>query len=121
MRVTNAWNDNVNGVLVVHDTVVLEGGPSEARVSPSDFVLTMLTAGGVRKTYRALANEAPTYQKFNALTKQNSLAYEVDPQSDLGRLGTIVIPAHATVQVTVSFSVGDPVADPNANRTVALR
>jgi len=121
MRVANAWNDNVNGVLVVHDTVVLEGGPSEARVSPSDFVLSMLTAGGVRKTYHALANEAPTYQKFNALTKQNSLAYEVDPQSDLGRLGTIVIPAHATVQVTVSFSVGDPVADPNANRTVALR
>lgn len=121
IRVANAWNDTVNGVLIVHDAVVVEGGASESHIAPSDFVLTMALANGARKTYPGLAQPAPTYQKYNALTKQNAVAYEVDPQSDLGRLGSVIVPAHATVQVTVSFSVGDPVADANANRAVDLR
>ncbi len=38
-----------------------------------------------------------------------------------GALGTVVVPANGTVRVTVTFIVPDAVADPNANRGVAVR
>ncbi len=110
--VSNAWNDTKDQVLYVHDTVTLQGGESDARLTPGNFTLTMTLAGGAKKTYSAMTTPAPSYTKTNALGVAAAgygptLQPMVDAQTDLGALGSIVVPAHGTASVTVTFAV-DP-------------
>lgn len=125
MQVTNAWDDTLNGTLFVHDTVVVSGGNSDVTLAPSSFVLAINLANGGRKSYPALSTSAPAYSKFNVAANNGAggdvMVPEVDPSSDLGRLGSITIPAHGSATVTVTFAVTDPVADPKSNRNVTLR
>jgi len=125
VTVVNAWNDPVNGALFVHDTVAITGGNSDITVAPGSFILAIQLANGGRKSYRGLSTAAPSYSKYNVTANNgaggNVLVPEVAADSDLGRMGSITVPAHGTVTVTVTFAVTDPVADPNANRGVTLR
>lgn len=121
MTVSKAWNDSVNGALFVHDAVVIEGSDADATLTPGQLVLTMQLANGSKKQYFGLARPAPTYQKLNPLGSTTVTAYEVDPRNDLGAIGSLIVPAHGTVSVTVTFLVSDVVADPSANNTVAVR
>jgi hypothetical protein len=80
----------------------------------------MTLPGGARKTYPGLAAPAPQYSKI-VPGVGTTLAYEVAPAADLGRLGMIIIPAHASVTTTVTFGIADPLATPTDNRNVTLR
>ena len=53
-------------------------------------------------------------------TKTNKAVSEVDPATEFGNLGSVIIPAHGTVSLTLTFPVSDAVADPTANQDVAL-
>jgi len=122
LNVTNAWNDMVQGSLVVHCAIDIQGGSSDATLTPQMLVLTMQLANGAKKTYGAMTQAAPTYQKLNPLGQTTQTAYEVDPKNDLGAIGSIIVPAHGAVHIIATFLVGtDVVADPNANRQVALQ
>jgi hypothetical protein len=119
--VEKAWNDVVRDGIFVHDALIVHGGDNGVTVRPSDFVLTMALANGAQKTYPGMTTAAPTYQKYNPLTKDYTTAYQIDPKTDLGRLGSIIVPAHSDVSVTVTFTVSDQIADASANRQVGLR
>jgi hypothetical protein len=121
IAVTNAWNDAVNGATFVHDTISIQGGASDVSLNPAQFTLTMSLANGARKTYYGLTQPAPTYQKLNPLGSTTMTAYEVDPRTDLGSIGSIIVPAHGNVTVTVTFAVPDVIANANDNKTVAVR
>lgn len=118
--VEGAWNDVVRDGMFVHDALVVHGGDIDVTIRPSDFVLTMALANGAQKTYSGMTAGAPTYQRYNALTKDYATAYQIDPKTDLGRLGSVIVRAHADVSVTVTFAVPDQVADASANRQVGL-
>lgn len=118
--VANAWNDAFTGGTIVHAAVVLAGGTVEKQVRPTDLMLTMYLANGGRRRYAGMAQPAPQYQRTNALLSTTTIAYEVDPAVDLGRMGSIIVPAHSNVRVTVSFYVADPVANANDNRNVTI-
>ena len=120
IEVANAWNDVSGYAMLVHDTVVVHGAATDVSLRPSDFALTMGLTNGARKTYNALAQAAPSYAK-TTLGSTATTAYQVDPKMDLGALGSIVVPANATVTLTVTFFVSDAVADSGANRGVTLR
>jgi hypothetical protein len=94
---------------------------ADSTVTPSDFTLTMMLADGTGRTYAGMTQAAPTYQKINPLGNQLITAYEVDPQTDLGRMGSVAVPAHGTISVTVTFMVPDAVANPNDNRIMAFQ
>lgn len=119
--VENAWNDVVRNGMYVHDTLIIHGGDNGVTVRPADFVLTMGLANGAKKTYPGMTTGAPTYQKYNLVTKEYKTAYQIEPKTDLGLLGTLIVPEHADVSVTVTFVVPDPIADASANRQVGLR
>jgi len=121
IAVTNAWNDMVNGILFVHDTIAVNGGETDRMLRASDLTLTMALSNGARKTYTGMTQGAPTYSKINPLASSTTTAYEVEPTSDLGRLGIIMVPAHGAVTVTVTFAVPDPVANATDNRAVTAR
>lgn len=125
IQVTNAWNDTLNDALFIHDTLVITGGNSDVTLAPSSFALAMNLVNGGRKSYPALSTPAPSYSKFNVMANNgaggNVMVSEVDPSSDLGRLGSITVPAHGSATVTLTFAVTDPVVDPKANRNVTLR
>lgn len=118
---TNAWNDTVGGNLLVHVALDVQGGASDATLMPANLTLTMALANGAKKQYPAMPVAAPTYAKLNALG-DNTTAYEVDPKEDLGRLGSVIVPAHGTVKIVATFFVGsDVVANANDNRQVGLK
>jgi len=119
--VTSAWNDVTPQGLFVHDSLLIHGGDNPATLRPSNFSLTMNLAAGAQKTYQGLTAPAPSYQKYNAFTKTYALAYEIDPQTDFGRLGSIIVPAHGVVAITVTFAIADQVAEPTDNRNVSIR
>lgn len=121
IAVVNAWNDVAEGVTFVHDSISVEGGDNDVTLTPSQFTLTMPLANGARKTYYGLMQPAPTYQKLNPLGSTTMTAYEVDPRNDLGGLHSIIVPAHGTVAVTVTFLVPDVIANANDNRQVSLK
>lgn len=81
----------------------------------------MSLANGAKKLYPALAGGAPTYQKYNVITKECKTVYQIELKTDLGQLGTLIVPAHIDINVTVTFAVSDQVADASANRQVGLR
>lgn len=120
-EVEKAWNDVVRDGMWVHDALIIHGGENPVTIRPADFVLTMALANGAQKTYPGLATTAPTYQKYNAFTKETTTAYQIEPKTDLGRLGSLIVPAHADVAVTVTFAVPDQIADATANRQISLR
>jgi hypothetical protein len=120
IAVTNAWNDVFPNGILVHDTVTITGGDADAQLRPADLVLTMTLSGGAKKIYPGLAAPAPQYQKI-VPGVGTTLAYEVAPAADLGRLGMIVIPAHASVVTTVTFGITDPIATPADNKNVTVR
>lgn len=117
--VSNAWNDNLNGALLIHTALVIQGGKHGVTVSPQDFALTMALANGGTKRYQGMTAPAPTYEKFNALTNTSTTAYEVDPKDDLGAIGSVTVPAGGSASVIVTFVIPDIVADPKANRNVS--
>jgi len=121
IAVTNTWNDVVNNVVYVHDSLAITGGSTDSILRSSDLALTMNLANGAVKRFNGLHQEAPTYQKFSPATQQMAVAYEVEPTNDLGRLGEIVVPAHGTVTTTVTFAVSDPVSQVGDNRKVTVR
>ncbi len=122
LDVEKAWNDTVGGNLLVHAELSVHGGDTDMALRPERLALTMTLANNSSRSYHAMAQGAPTYQKFNPLGNTTTMAYEVDPSDDLGRLGSIVIPAHRDVKVIATFNVGeDPVANPGDNRRVAIR
>jgi hypothetical protein len=120
--VVRAWNDVVGGNLFVHVALNMHGGDADIALRPERLALTMTLSNNARKSYTAMIGAAPTYQKYNPLGNATLTAYEVDPKDDLGGLGSIVIPARGSVNVTATFNVGqDPIADPTDNRRVAIR
>jgi hypothetical protein len=122
ITVTNAWNDMVNGALFVHAAVRIDGAAQDANLAPTQFALTMRLANGAKKVYAAMSRSAPTFQKLNPLNvNTTTTAYEVDPKEDLGSIGSIIVPAHGTVHIVVTFEVDDTIADPNDNRQIILQ
>jgi len=121
ITVTNAWSDTFNGAILVHDTISVTGGSADTTLTARQFALTMSLANGARKTYFGLTQAAPTYQKINPLGSTTMTAYEVAPKSDLGGLGSIVVPSHGNVTVTVTFVVPDALTNSSDNRSVVLR
>ena len=122
LAVSNAWNDMVQGALFVHAALDIQGGSTDANLTPNMLMLTMQLSNGAKKSYGAMTQAAPTYQKLNPLGQTTQTAYEVDPKDDLGAIGSIIVPAHGTVHVIATFFVGtDVVADPTSNRQVALQ
>ena len=120
--VANAWNDTTTSGTIVHVTVDLKGGAQEATLRPADVTLKLALANGAKKAYDAMTQPAPSYQKINALTNQMVTTAEVDPKSDLGGLGSIIVPPNGSVRVTASFLIGtDALANPNDNRDVSIR
>lgn len=120
--ITKTWNDVVNGnQIVVHAAVVIQGGTSDTTIHASDFSLSMRLANGAKKNYDGLARATPTFQRLNPLGNQLANVSEVDPKSDLGGLGSLIVPANGTVNTTVSFYVPDVLADANDNRAVVLK
>jgi hypothetical protein len=120
--IAKTWNDIVNGnQIVVHAALVIQGGTSDTTIHASDFTLTMRLASGAKKTFDGLARQAPTFQRLNPLGSQLANVNEVDPKSDLGGLGSLIVPANGTVNTTVSFYVPDVLADANDNRAVVLK
>ena len=119
---TNSWNDTVSGNLLIHVAIEVQGGESDASLRASDITLTMALANGGKKTYVGMTSPAPTFQKLNPLGNAPTTAYQVDPKEDLGRLGSLIVPAHGTVKVVATFLVGnDVVANPSNNRNVSLK
>lgn len=122
IAVVNAWNDTVGANLLVHVALDVQGGASDATITPANLTLTMSLANGGKKQYTAMPVAAPTFQKINPLGNTTTTAYEVDPKDDIGRLGSVIVPAHATVKVVATFFVGsDVVANANDNRQVGLK
>lgn len=121
IAITSAWTDNVNGVLYVHDALAITGGDTPATLQPSDVVLTLTLANGASKTYAAMDQPAPTYAKLNPLGDTPTIAYEVDPAADFGRIGPMTIPPHATVTTTATFMVPDLVSANATYRDVAVQ
>ena len=112
----------VQGALFVHAALDIQGGSTDANLTPNMLMLTMQLSNGAKKSYGAMTQAAPTYQKLNPLGQTTQTAYEVDPKDDLGAIGSIIVPAHGTVHVIATFFVGtDVVADPTSNRQVALQ
>jgi hypothetical protein len=120
-EVTKAWNDVLQGSLFVHDMLTVYGGAHDVTLRPEMFQLSLALANGGKKTYGALNQSAPQYSRYNPMTGQTQYMPEVDPATDLGHLGSMIVPAHGTVTITVTFPVSDTVADANANRDVAIR
>lgn len=120
IEVVNAWNDNVQGTLYVHDTILIHGAAANTTVQSRDFVLTMQLANGGQKSYPGMSQAAPTYSKINPMSQTPGVAFEVDPNMDLGSLGALVVPAQGAVKVTVTFAILETVANPAANRSVTM-
>ena len=119
---TDAWNDTVGGNLLVHVVLDVQGGASDSTLTPANLTLTMALANGGNKQYAAMPVAAPTFQKLNPLGNTTTTAYEVDPKEDLGRLGSIIKPAHGNVKVVATFLIGtDVVANANDNRQIRLK
>ena len=122
VAVVNSWNDTVGNNLLVHTALDVTGGVTDATLSPNMLSLTMTLANGGKKAYRALGDAAPTYKKINPMGDAPMVAYEVDPKDDLGRLGSLIVPARGKVRVVATFLVGtDNVANPTDNRSVAVK
>lgn len=119
---TNGWNDTVDGNLLVHVALDVQGGTTDSTITPANLLLTMALANGGKKQYAALPVSAPTFQKMNPLGNTTTTAYEVDPKEDLGRLGSVIVPAHGSVKIVATFLVGsDVVANASDNRQVGLK
>jgi hypothetical protein len=122
LAVVRAWNDVVRGNLFVHVALHVHGGDTEIALRPEHLALTLTLSNNARKSYTAMTGMAPTYQKFNPLGNTTLTVHEVDPKDDLGGLGSIIIPARGSVNVTATFNVGhDPITDPTDNRQVTIR
>jgi len=118
--VVKAWNDFSPGQYVVHDALMISGGNSPVTISADEFVLSVTLANGGVQQYTGLTKAAPTFNRFNYITKQPVEAPEVDPREDLGALGSLIVPPHGTVMITVSFILAAPLAEPDANRDVTM-
>jgi hypothetical protein len=118
--VIKSWNDFSPGQYVVHDTLMITGAAGPTTISADRFVLNVTLANGGMQQFVGLTKAAPTYSKFNYFTKTNADVGEVNPSEDLGALGSLIVPPHGTVIVTVSFIISAPLADPDANRNVTM-
>lgn len=119
VAVANAWTDLVGGTLYVHDAIAIRDGDSDQSLQTSHIVLRMRLANGSLRSYSALAQPAPTYQRIDPLRSQTATVNEVDPSSDFGRIGTMTVPAHGSVTTTVTFAIADPVVDKSDDRDVS--
>ena len=117
LAVSNTWNDSVNGKLIVHVAIDVQGGDADAQVQPRNLMLTMASADGAKKAYRALTQTAP----ISPLGNQTQTAYEADPKDDIGGLGSVIVPAHGTAHIVATFLLGGGVlANPSDNRQVSV-
>lgn len=121
VAVTNAWSDLVGGTLYIHDAIAVRGSDFDQSLRVSDLVLQMRLSNGSLRSYPALAQPAPTYQRIDPLGSQTATVNEVDPSNDLGRIGTMTVPAHGRVTTTVTFAVADPVVDKSDDRGVSVK
>lgn len=102
--------------------IEVKGSAKEFSLHPNDVTLKLALANGAKKSYPAMTQAAPSYEKMNPLTREMVLAAEVDPKNDLGGLGSIIVPPNGSVRVTASFLVGsDVLANPSDNREVSIR
>ena len=121
VTVANSWNDTNSGITIVHDTLVITGGDSDVAIRGSNFALTMALANGAKKSFAGLIQQVPRYSRIDPRTGNTVMAFEVDPREDLGVLGTVVVPAHGTVRLTVSFIMQDALANLSDIRAVTIQ
>lgn len=122
VHVTNAWNDTLAGNLFVHVALDVMTKGKESSMVPSMLRLKMALSNGGTKSYPAMPVSAPTYAKLNPLGSSTTTAFEVDPKEDLGRLGSVTIPAGGVAHVVATFLIGsDSVSNANDNRTVTVQ
>ena len=124
LEVANAWNDTVNGNLLVHVAVNVRASSTAAVIDPANLQLSMKMADGKDRVFTAMNNAAPTYQKLDPLGQSSTTqtAFEVDPKEDLGRLGRVDLFANSTARIVATFAIGDvSVADPKDNKRVVLK
>lgn len=115
-------NDSTNIGTIVHVAIDVKGSAKEFTLRPNNVSLKLALANGAKKSYPAMAQAAPSYEKMNALTREMVVTSEVDPKDDFGRLGSIIVPSNGIVHVTASFIVGsDVLANPKDNREVSIR
>ncbi|MDP9025539.1 MAG: hypothetical protein M3N13_09220 [Candidatus Eremiobacteraeota bacterium] len=120
--VTNAWNDSTSAGTIVHVSLEIKGTAREFTLRPDDVSLKLALSNGAKKAYVAMTQAAPAYQKISALTNEMIATPQVDPKSDLGRLGSILVPSNGSVRVTASFLIGtDTLANSKENRDVSIR
>ena len=119
---TNAWNDTVDGNMLVHVALDVQGGNHDGTLTPQSISLIMALANGGKKAYTAIPVGAPTFQKINPIGNTPTIAYEVDPKEDLGRIGSLIVPAHGTAKIVATFLIGrDVVANATDNWNVVLK
>lgn len=121
ISVANAWTDTLNGSNYVHDSVTINSGDTERHVTASNFMLTVSVSGGAKKSYMGMTQASPMFTKINPLTGNNMPAPSIDPATDLGRIGEIVIPAHTNITTTVTFGLADIVIDKSDIRNIVLK
>jgi hypothetical protein len=122
-KVINAWNDFHPDGNFVHDTLLISGGDRDVTIKPSDFVLRVILANGGLGEYTGLTKAAPSFDRElpNPFATPSPLwVPEVDPNFDLGALGSVIVPAHGTVKVTVTFVLPEPLHNPTGNRDVVM-
>ncbi len=119
-QVINAWND-INDGYFVHDTLLIHGGSRDVTIKPRDFLLRAVLSNGGVEEYLGLASAAPSYSKVDPVSGNTFSQPEVDPASDLGALGSLTVPAHGDVTVTVTFALQAPLQNPKADRDVLMR
>ena len=120
IEVIKAWNDNDGVNLYVHDQIAVTAGSQPASIAPYQLVLTMKLANGAEKGYQGLNEAAPDYLKFDPVTRENVKTPEIDPNTDFGKVGRMIVPANGTMNIIVTFRVSDSVADATQNTQVAV-
>jgi hypothetical protein len=121
LSVVNAWKDAASDGVFVHDTIILHGGSAAATVRAENLALQVTLASGGQQTIHAMMQAAPSYLKFNGMTNSNQYVPQVDPTTDFGRIGSVIVPAGGDITVTATFAVPGGLADSGAIRAVSLR
>lgn len=105
----------------IHDTLVIQGANREVTITGDQFLLTMhLTNGGIAR-FVGLTKAAPSYTKLNFAGNDGITVPEIDPSSDLGAIGSVIVPAGGTVTITVTFVTNVAPANPTSNPDVQYK
>jgi hypothetical protein len=118
--IEKSWTDLYQGQYFIHDTLLIHGGASEVTIAANNFVLTVNLANGGIARYTGMMQAAPTYLKYNYLVAVYIPQYQVDPATDLGALGALIVPAGGTVKVIVTWVSSAPPKDSNSNSNVTI-